>query len=199
MTKLPIHLRYELDRGDRVTESKLLRCPEEGRWIPADGCRRCPKYISTDDGAVTCTPQPQPKEAKWPDEAPIAEVLDASVLCVDATSTAKRVAGVMDEHGAAVAIVFDRSAHAIGVISRTDVANASPSRRIETFMTPFVITLLDSTTVADAIDIVLERGLNHVPVLADGHVVGIVTPRAVIRWLAQKIQRLRNARARPRA
>jgi CBS domain-containing protein len=155
---------------------------------------------------VTCTPKSSPREAprsrleqaRWLEDAPIAEVLDASILCVDSFATAKRVAEVMSEQAAAVAIVLDRAAHAIGIVSRSDVAAASPSRRIETVMTPFLITLLDSTSVADAIDAILERGLNHVPVLADGQVVGIVTPRAVIRRMAQKIRGLRNSRTRAR-
>jgi CBS domain-containing protein len=199
MTRLPIHLRFALDREGQVTEQRLLRCPEDGLWIPANGCQRCEKHVSTEGGIVTCTPEVQPKEPRLPEDAPIAEVLDTSVLCVDASSTVKRVAAVMDVQGAAIAIVLDRGAHAIGVVSRGDVAAASPSRRIEAFMTPFVIALLDSTSVAEAIELVLERGLNHVPVLADGQVVGVVTLRAVIRWQAQKIQQLRNNRTRPRS
>ena len=198
MPKLPIHLRLELGRDDRVIQTGLVRCPEDGRWIPAEGCKRCAKKVSSDETSVTCKPETRSREARWPEDTPIAEVLDASVLCVDANATARRVAGIMDERGAGVAVVFDRSSHAIGVVSRGDLASASPSRRVETCMTPFVITLLDSTSVADAIDVVLERGLTHVPVLADGQVVGVVTPRAVIRWLAQKVQQLRSTRTRGR-
>jgi predicted transcriptional regulator len=198
MSKLPIHLRVALDRSDRVTEHRILRCPEDGRWIPADGCQRCEKHVATEGGFVTCTPKIQAKAARWPDEAPIAEVLDRTLVCVDASANARRAAEVMSEQGAAVAIVLDRAAHAIGIVSRAEVIAASPSRRIETFMTPFLITLLDSTTVADAVAVILERGLNHVPVLADGQVVGIVTPRSVTRWLAQKIQDLRNSGTRAR-
>jgi predicted transcriptional regulator len=197
-SKLPIHLRVALERSDRVTEHRLLRCPEDGRWIPADGCQRCEKHISTEGGFVTCSPKVQPKKARWPEDAPIAEVLDPTLVCVDASATAKRAEEVMSEQGAAVAIVRDRAAHAIGIVSRSEVIAASPSRRIETFMTPFLITLLDSTSVADAVEVILERGLNHVPVLADGQVVGIVTPRSVTRWLAQKIRDLRNDGMRAR-
>jgi CBS domain-containing protein len=195
MTKLPIHMRFELGRDDKVVETGLVRCPDDGRWISAEGCKRCAKAESTDGASVTCSPDTRTREAEWPEDAPIAEVLDASVLSIDATTTAKRASELMAARGAGVAIVLDRSAHPIGVVSRGDLANASPSRRVETCMTPFLITLLDSTSVADAIEVVLERGLSHVPVLADGRVVGVVTPRTVIRWLAQKVQRLRNARA----
>ena len=111
--------------------------------------------------------------------------MDTNVLCVDSDATSESVRRAMDEQGAPIAIVVDEKRHAIGVCSRLDLAQRSPSRRVETCMTPFVITMLDKSTVADALALIVERDLRHVPVLSEGHVVGIVTPRAVVRWLAQ--------------
>jgi CBS domain-containing protein len=84
----------------------------------------------------------------------------------------------------------------VGVCARVELEAVSPSRRVETCMTPYMITLFDTTTVADAIDAILERGLHHIPVLSEGRVVGVVTPRAVIAWLAQNLRSARNPRRR---
>ncbi len=81
--------------------------------------------------------------------------------------------------------MIDGACHAIGVCSRTDLDAREPSSPVGLCMTPFVIAMLDSTTVADALALVVERDLRHIPVLAGGHVIGIVTPRAVLRWLRQ--------------
>jgi CBS domain-containing protein len=60
-------------------------------------------------------------------------------------------------------------------------------------MTPFLITMLETARVADAVDLIVERGVSHVPVLSEGRVVGMITPRAVIRWLAQKLRGARSS------
>jgi CBS domain-containing protein len=196
MTRFPLHGRVHLAGDEKVTTAKFVRCAEDGRWAPVEACRRCSKCSSVDDAAVTCEPARKAVVSSDPDVAPITEVMDANVLCVDANATAESVRQVMEEQRAPIAIVVDQSRHAIGVCSRTDLGQQAPSRRVETFMTPFVITMLEKSTVADAIALVVERELNHVPVLSEGQVVGIVTPRAVIRWLAQSLRAARRSRAR---
>src|SRR5205823_2041701 len=103
----------------------------------------------------------------------------------------------LDAQGGPIAVVVDGSQHAIGVCSRHDLAQRGATRRVETCMTPFLITMLDGASVADAIDLVAERGVSHVPVLAEGRVVGVVTPRALIRWLAQYLRAARSGGATP--
>ena len=185
MSRLTLHGRVHLSGDEKVTKASFVRCAEDGRWAPVEGCRRCAKCASIDDTVVTCGPVVAPTEIE---NAPITEVMDANVLCVDANATAESVRRAMDDVGAPVAIVVDQSRHAIGVCSRSDLAQRSPARRAETCMTPFVITMLDKTTVADVIDLIVGRDLHHVPVLCEGRVVGIVTQRAVIRWLAQRLR-----------
>ncbi|HEY2517430.1 MAG TPA: CBS domain-containing protein [Polyangiaceae bacterium] len=188
MTHLPIHARAHLDADSKVTETAFVRCPEDGRWTPVEACRRCEKCAGVGDGSVQCWPARASGRSRALDRASITEVLDASVLCVEADARVEATRDAMAERGAPIAVVVDRSGHAVGVCSRADLADRPPLRRVATCMTPFVVTLLDSTTVADALDLVLERELNHVPVLGEGRVVGIVTPRALLRWLAGRLR-----------
>jgi len=143
---------------------------------------------------VTCAPEREARVSRLVERAPITDVMDAEVLCVDSDATVESVRRAMADRRAPIAVVVDGSGHAIGVCSRFDLTQRSPRRRVETCMTPFVITMLDSTTVADALELVVERDLQHVPILSEGRVVGLVTPRAMIRWLAQSLRDVRKPR-----
>jgi CBS domain-containing protein len=198
MKTLTIHKRVHLASDEKTTSTAIVRCPEEGRWTPVEACRRCAKCSSVTETTVTCQPDRAAASSPAPEDAPIAEVMDPSVLCIDAGATAENAIAALEEHGAPIAVVIDRSHHAIGVCSRRDLNQQAPSRRVETCMTPFLITMLEGASVADAIELVVERGVTHVPVLSDGRVVGIVTPRAIIRWLAQNLRAARTHRG-PRA
>jgi CBS domain-containing protein len=197
MTRLPIHRRVHLGQDDKTSTAAFVRCPEERRWAPLDACRRCARCGSVDDGNVTCGPMKAAPASRDPENASIAEVMDPCVLCVDAGAEVESVTRALDEHDAPIAVVVDPSHHAVGVVSRRDLAHHAPSRRVESCMTPFLITMLEGASVADAIDLVVERGVSHVPILADGRVIGVVTPRAIIRWLAQNLRAARRRRARP--
>lgn len=195
MARFTLHGRVHLRSDKTVTTSRFVRCGEDARWAPAEKCRRCPMCEGIDDRTVTCTPAGDVSPSVDPELAPIAEVMDTDVLCVDANATVESVRNKMVEVSAPIAIVVDARHHAIGVCAPSDLTHRARSRRVETCMTPFVLTMLDRTTVADLLELVLERDLKHVPVLSEGRVVGLVTPRAVIRWLAQKLRVARNAGA----
>ena len=193
MVRLTLHERVHLSSGAKVTISKFVRCPEDDRWAPAEGCRRCAKCAGSDERAVTCEAGATTVSRDM-ETAPIAEVMDASVLCVDSDTAAEIVKRTMDELGTGIAVVVDRARHAIGVCVRSDLPARSRTRRVVRFMTPFVITMLGRTTVADVVALIADRDLHHVPVLSEGRVVGVVTQRAVIRWLAQNLRAARTPR-----
>jgi CBS domain-containing protein len=197
MVRLTLHGRVHLSSDEKLTTSKFVRCPEDGRWAPVEGCRRCAKRGSIEEGAVTCDPEATAVSRDM-ETAPIAEVMDANVLCVDSDAPVESVKRTMDELGAPIAIVVDRAHHAIGVCSRSDLPERSQTRRVVRFMTPFVITMLGKTTVAYVVDLIADRDLHHIPVLSEGRVVGVVTQRAVIRWLAQNLREAHASRVSPR-
>ncbi len=191
MTSLTLHGRIHLSSDDKISSSKLVACPEDRTWVPVEGCRKCPRCTSADETSVTCDhPTTAPIERE---RAPIAEVMDGNVLTVDGGATVESVRRAMDEHGAPVAVVVDACRDPIGVCSRRDLAACAPCCRVDTRMTPFVISMLDCATVADAFAVIVEHDLHHIPVLSAGRVVGLVTPAAVLRWITRDQER--SARA----
>jgi CBS domain-containing protein len=195
MKRLTIHQRVHVADDETTTTGAFVRCPEDDHWESVEGCRHCTKCVGVLGSAVACEPSRSERPSRQPAEASIVEVMDGPVLSIDRDLTAERALRALDEHGAPIALVVDQARHAIGVCSRRDLAQRRPSKKVEACMTPFLVTMLDGAKVADAIELIVERGVSHIPVLSAGRVVGIVTPRAVIRWLTQNLQPPRTRRA----
>ncbi len=193
MTRLPVHERVRLATGGEKTVGKYVRCPEDGRWTRVEACRQCPECAGLDARFVTCAPAPEPPLGRSPEEAPVVEVMDMRVLCIEAGATVENVARALDEEDVPIALVVDAENHTIGVCSRRDLVQRAPNRRVTDCMTPFLVAVLETARVSDAVDLLVDRGLSYVPVLGDGRVLGVVTPRAVIRWLAQNLREARSA------
>ncbi len=198
MSRLTVHKRVHLSRDDKTSTSAFVRCPEGARWAPADACRQCTEHARSDESSVACAAARESLLGRSPEEASIAEVMSGSVLCVDGDATAEAATRALDEQDAPIAVVIDSGRHAVGVVTREDLALRSPSRRVARCMTPSLVTMLEGASVADAIDLVAEHGVSYVPVLGEGRVVGVVTPRAIIRWLTQNLRAARR-RGAPRA
>lgn len=91
----------------------------------------------------------------------------------------------------------------IGIISERDIlkkivaAGVDPhSIRVEAIMTKELFTVLPSTTVREAMHIVTENRVRHLPVLENGKLVGIISIGDLTRWAMllqeQQISSLRS-------
>lgn len=200
MKKLDVHTRKRIAKSGAETTTRFVRCPVDGRWIPLEACRRCddcekfePPADGT-EGAVICSRGDEDPvldlNVLMPiaEKTPIAEVMDERVLCVNEDVAVAAVAQRLSDEHTGVAIVVARDGHPVGIVSALDIAGAPTSLVARAAMTPFVITLLDNATVADAIPLVVERGLHHIPILSAGNVLGVVSPAAILRWVTQKLR-----------
>ncbi len=87
------------------------------------------------------------------------------------------------EHVASV-VVIDPELHAAGIFTERDLTDRvvadgldPDSTRLDAVMTPCPVTTSPDTSVADALRCMATNGLRHLPVVADGRVVGIVSMR----------------------
>lgn len=189
MARLPIHTRLHVTPSGEAHASRFVRCPGDGGWVSVAACRRCADAERVDgaDGteeSVVCALSHAPSHE--PRQASIMEAMSPSMLTVDAGVRASDVEAALAESGISIAVVVDEAAHPIGVCSRRDVeraAAADQASRVDRCMTPFVITLLAEASVADAIDLITDRSLPHVPVLSSGRIVGTVSAESALRWL----------------
>lgn len=71
----------------------------------------------------------------------------------------------------------------IGIISRRDIKpiiNSDAQQKVKDFMTQEVVTVEESTTPQEALEIAYEHKVERLPVVKDGQIVGIVTMRDIL-------------------
>lgn len=71
----------------------------------------------------------------------------------------------------------------IGIISRRDIKpiiNSDPQKKVREIMTEDVVTISESTTPEEALDIAYENKVERLPVVKKNHIVGIVTIRDIL-------------------
>jgi CBS domain-containing protein len=198
MSRLPIQVRLHVSPTGETSTSRFVRCPGDGGWVSVEACRRCADAGKVEDGAeestVACALSHMPTHD--PGRASIVEAMSPTVLTVAAGARARDVEAAIEDRGVSIAVVVDGAAHPIGVCSRRDVERAGAAdeaARVDECMTPFVITLLAEASVADAIDLITDRGVHHVPVLSSGRIVGTVSAESALRWLRWSMRDPRDA------
>jgi CBS domain-containing protein len=78
--------------------------------------------------------------------------------------------------------VVDDAGALVGIVTRHDVMNGVPdTTNVDDLAEPEVITIGPRDTVAAALQRMLEEGVDHLPVVEDGRLVGICTRSDVLR------------------
>ena len=109
------------------------------------------------------------------------------VLAVAPEDTLGEAAQKMVERGVGSAVVLDFG-RLIGILTERDLMRATAGRthsseaRVREWMTSEPVTVSEDTSAKEAAQTMLEHGFRHLPVIADGQAVGIVSIRDVAEW-----------------
>ena len=112
----------------------------------------------------------------------IREVMSTELVTVSPTATVAEAATVMGGRKVGSALVMDEGELA-GIFTERDIVRAlsqdfdAPTHPLRHWMTPDPLTVSPDLTVKDALDIMLNRGFRHLPVVEDERVVGMVSIR----------------------
>jgi CBS-domain-containing membrane protein len=199
MGKLPVHTREVLTTPDAPSSRRAyVACPTEARWVPVDACRRCGKGTVSEEPAaeesgVECSAlvpaRRRGSARRLARDTKVAALMDPNVLCVSPDMSVEAIAKTLRDIDAEAAVVVDGGGCPVGMVTRADLVGApAEARRVSDVMTPFVTTLLEEARVADALSLIVDRGLHHVPVLSAGRVVGIVSPARALAWLVRILE-----------
>ena len=104
------------------------------------------------------------------------------VVCVAPTADATAVARTLARHRIGAVLVRDAAGAVLGIVSERDIvrcmANGDadvatvPAERL---MTRDLLTATPSTTVEEALELMTDRRIRHLPVLAAGRLAGMVS------------------------
>jgi len=96
-------------------------------------------------------------------------------------------------HGS-VLVVDPRRDNLVGIFTERDVlirvwgagldVNTTPVHRV---MTPDPVALKEDDIVAYAIHLMGVRGFRHIPIVRDGHPVGFVSVRGILRYISEQV------------
>jgi len=104
------------------------------------------------------------------------------VITISPESSIKEANHIMDlENVSGLPVV--KNELVIGIISRRDIApiiNSDAQKKVRDFMTEEVVTISETTTPDEAIDIAYENKVERLPVVKDGLIVGIVTVKDIL-------------------
>jgi CBS domain-containing protein len=166
-------------------------CPDCGyeNMEGADFCEQCGQPL-------TSLPK---KEARTPIEECIVRdrIRDLSPrepLVVEPDATVAWVLKLLYDHKVGCAVVVDPTGVPVGIFSERDAlmrlgvnARAMADRPIADFMTREPETLEEKDKIVFALHRMDLGGFRHIPILADGHVTGVISVRDVLRYLTDHL------------
>lgn len=110
------------------------------------------------------------------------------VLAVRPTDTIERVAEVLSDNRIGAVLVRDAAGQVLGIVSERDIARALPNHGARTLemtaaqlMTQVLYTVTPHTTVPEAMALMTEQRIRHLPVLDKGRLVGLVSIGDVVK------------------
>lgn len=133
---------------------------------------------------------------------PILQNKDPVVRCVELGASALDAVDSMCRHHVGALIVTDGTSP-VGIVSERDIltrvvlARRDPAATsIAMVMTPELLCVGPDTEPHDAMSVMTRRRVRHLPVVQDGHVMGIISIGDLIHWAtAQRERELRMLRA----
>ena len=113
-------------------------------------------------------------------QIPIREIMTTNVITVPGTMPVNDVARLLDEKRITGLPVVDERGHVIGVLSEFDIISRQGGTAAD-IMSPQVISVTEETDAEEVAQLLTNRRIRRVPVLAGGRLVGIVSRSDLVR------------------
>jgi len=110
----------------------------------------------------------------------VREVMTADVETLPASATVADVARRFEAGGHGAYPVIDEAGACVGVVSRGDLLREPDDADVRVAASRGVVSVAPADTVLDALDLMLEEGVDHLPVLEGDRLVGICTRTDVL-------------------
>jgi len=121
-------------------------------------------------------------------------VKDRRVYSIDADSSVLEAARFMMEHGIGALPVL-RNGEVVGIFSERDVVRALATngektlhQKVSELMSTAVSVCSESTELNDLMTMMTDRRIRHVPVVEDGHLVGMISIGDVVKARLEELE-----------
>ncbi len=117
------------------------------------------------------------------------------VISVRPSESIHKVTEIMKEHGIASVLVKDQNGHMVGIVTQRDIVRGFAGEPDNTFdetagslMTAEVKTATPDTPLMDLLHHMIEGRFGHMPVLENGHVVGLLSLGDVVKFRLRELE-----------
>jgi CBS domain-containing protein len=121
--------------------------------------------------------------------ATLADLMARDVITIEPGDTIGHAAEKMVQHGVSAIVVSDSPySKLLGIVTERDLTRAVAGRvhtseaRVRAWMTPDPKTVTETTDPVEAVQIMLDGGFRHLPVVDGERAVGIVSIRDLAEW-----------------
>jgi CBS-domain-containing membrane protein len=128
----------------------------------------------------------------------VAEIMTPAAVTTRPETRAKDALRKLSDRAITSLPVVDEDNRLVGIVSETDLLRQSVAaephaaraverrlpRSVKDVMARFVVTAAPNQDIAAVVDVMLERGIHSVPVLAGGRVIGMLSRSDIVRALA---------------
>jgi CBS domain-containing protein len=127
----------------------------------------------------------------------VAEAMNKDVKTIRPDATVKEAVQLMNQHHIGSLVVVSGTGEAIGIVTERDImtdvvgeGRDSGAVRVEEIMTKELVIIGPNSTLEEAANIMIEHKIKKLPVVEDGHLVGIITTTDLIRYERSLIERI---------
>lgn len=118
----------------------------------------------------------------------VSQIASTKVLVIKYYETVQTAAKAMREYNVGSLVVIDDNNKVVGILTERDIVKAAANNdlesKIEKYMTKDVKGVTEDVDVTDALNIMLENGFRHLPIIGkDGKLRGIISIRDTARAL----------------
>lgn len=118
----------------------------------------------------------------------ILKVKGRDVATASSDKTLQDIAHLLTERGIGAVVITEEDGRVLGIVSERDIVRAVASRgaaclaaAAKDFMTSTVVGCSESDSIADLMGVMTDRRIRHLPVLAEGQLVGIISIGDVVK------------------
>jgi CBS domain-containing protein len=138
----------------------------------------------------------------------VRDAMTSPVVTVTEDMSVRAALKLLDRHRVTSLPVVDDLGHVVGIVSEADlvrdavlrdqrkrmipqdVKDTPPPRRVGDVMTAHPVTVTGTDDLADAVELLTTTTVKSLPVLEEGHVVGVLSRRDVVHLLAREDERI---------
>ncbi|MEM4231754.1 MAG: CBS domain-containing protein [Candidatus Nitrosocaldus sp.] len=121
----------------------------------------------------------------------VKDVMSKNVKKISMHASVRDAIMMMTSSWISSVVVLNSNDEPVGIFTEKDAIRViawnenALNARLYTVMSSPIVTVESTTSLESALSIMVERGINHLPVVHEGEIVGIVTSRDIVRFITK--------------